>query len=252
MDLMTQSLNCPNCAAPLRVREQQTVALCVYCGSSIKLDAGGAAPQSIEQRDLTPEVLSQVNQLLLDGRRAEAMALYQQQAGVTDAEAREAIDNLATQLTRRTLLRQPISNLGIGMFVVFTIIGLGALAWGLTNSSWLIMLLGAGWLAWHWLVFLPATIVRWRYETGQAAPARIQKMIRLGDITVRGQPVSAVRLWVEVHPVGQPTFQMERNVILHRESLEKLSAGSWLEVRCQPDRREAIPTTPLKIIEARI
>ncbi len=101
---MTKSLNCPNCAAPLQVRELQTVALCVYCGSSIKLDAAGVAPQPIEQRELTPEVLSQVNQLLLDGRRAEAVTLYQQQAGVTGAEAREAIDNLATQLTRRTLV----------------------------------------------------------------------------------------------------------------------------------------------------
>jgi hypothetical protein len=234
---MTKSLNCPNCAAPLQVRELQTVALCVYCGSSIKLDAAGVAPQPIEQRELTPEVLSQVNQLLLDGRRAEAVTLYQQQAGVTGAEAREAIDNLATQLTRRTLVFQPITNLGLFLFAAFTVIGLGALVWGLTNSSWLIILLGAGWL-----------IMRWRYETGQVASARVQKMVRLGDITVRGQPVSAVRLWLEVRPAGQPDFQMERNVILRRSSLEQISTGSLLEVRCQPDRLEAIPTAPLKII----
>jgi hypothetical protein len=245
---MTKSLNCPNCAAPLQVRELQTVALCVYCGSSIKLDAAGVAPQPIEQRELTPEVLSQVNQLLLDGRRAEAVTLYQQQAGVTGAEAREAIDNLATQLTRRTLVFQPITNLGLFLFAAFTVIGLGALDWGLTNSSWLIILLGAGWLIWHWLIFLPATIMRWRYETGQIASARVQKMVRLGDITVRGQPVSAVRLWLEVRPTGQPDFQMERNVILRRSSLEQIATGSLLEVRCQPDRLEAIPTAPLKII----
>jgi hypothetical protein len=245
---MTKSLNCPNCAAPLQVREQQTVALCVYCGSSIKIDTSGVAPQPIEQRELTPEILSQVNQLLLNGRRAEAQALYQQQAGVTSTEARETLDNLATQLTRRTLGLQPITNLGIFMFAGFTVIGLGALAWGLANSSWLVMLLGSGWLIWHWLVFLPATIMRWRYETGQTASARVQKMVRLGDITVRGQPVSAVRLWLEVRPTGRPTFQMERNVILRRSSLEQLSCGSIIEVRCRPDRGEAIPVAPLKII----
>lgn len=154
-----QSLNCPNCGAPLQAREHQTVALCVYCGSSIKVDVGGAAPQPIEQRELTPEILGQVNQLLLDGRRVEAVALYRQQSGVTEAEAREAIGNLAAQLTRRTLLRQPITNLGIGMFLAFTVIGLGALAWGLSHNSWLVVLLGAGWLIWHWLVFFPATRV---------------------------------------------------------------------------------------------
>lgn len=78
---MTTSLNCPNCATPLQAREHQTVALCVYCGSSIKIDA----------------------------------------------EAREAIDNLATQLTRRTMARQPITNLGIGILAAFTAIGLGAI-----------------------------------------------------------------------------------------------------------------------------
>lgn len=76
-------------------------------------------------------------------------------------------------------------------------------------------------------------------------------MVRLGDMTARGQPVSAVRLWLEVRPEGQPPFQMERNVILRRESLEQLSTGSTIEVRCRPDRGEAIPVAPLKFVEAR-
>jgi hypothetical protein len=247
---MLNRLNCPNCAAPLKVRENQTVALCVYCGSSIKIEADGTAPQPIEQRELTPDVLGQVNQLLLDGRRAEAMTLYQQQGGVSAAEAREAIDNLAAQLTRRTLLRQPISNLGIAMFVAFTIIGVGALVWGLTHSSWLIILLGTVWIIWHWLVFLPAALVRWQYESGQVAPARVQKVVRLGEIKVRGQPVTAARLWLEIRPQTGATFPVERNVILRQESWHQLSTGCWLEVRCHPDRNEAIPVIPLKLVDA--
>jgi hypothetical protein len=247
---MILSLNCPNCAAPLQVREGQTVALCVYCGSSLKLEADGVKPQPIEQRALTPDVLHQIHQLLLDGRCAEAVTLYQQQARVSAAEAQEAIGNLATQLARRTMLRQPINNLGLVMLAALKLIGLGTLIWGLTNNSWLIALLGAGWIIWNWLVFVPAAVVRWRYETGQAAPARVQKMVRLGEMTVRGQPVTAARLWLEVRPLGQPAYQVERNVILRRASAEQLSAGSTVEVRCQPDRGEAIPVTPLKIVAA--
>lgn len=245
---MTKSLNCPNCAAPLQVREGQTVALCVYCGSSLKLEAEGVKPQPIEQHELTPDVLQQINQWLLDGRRADAIALYGQHANVTSAEAREAIGNLATQLTRRTMLRQPINNVGLLMLATSTLIGLGALWWGVTNNSWLIVLLGVGWIIWNWLVFVPAAVVRWRYETGQAAPARVQKLVRLGEMTVRGQAVLAVRLWLEVRPADQPAFQIERNVIMRGESLDRLSTGSWLEVRCHPDRRVAIPVTPLKIV----
>jgi hypothetical protein len=247
---MTTSLNCPNCAAPLKVREGQTVALCVYCGSSIQLTAAGAAPRPIEQSELTPDILQQINQLLLDGRRAEALALYSQHAGVSATAAREAIDNLAQQLTRRTLLRQPINNLGLALLAGYTLIGLIAVSWGLSNGSWLIVLLGAGWIGWNWLVFIPATIIRWRYERGQVAPARVQKIVWLGEMTVRGQSVTAARLWLEVRPAGHPAFPMERNVMLRRESVEQLATGSTVEVRCQPDRHEAIPVMPLKIIAA--
>jgi hypothetical protein len=246
---MSTSLNCPNCAAPLQVREGQTVALCLYCGSSIQL-AAGVLPQPIEQRELTADVLQQINQLLLEGRRADAITLYTQHAGVSAAAAREAIDNLAQQLTRRTLLRQPINNLGLALLASYTLIGLVALIWGLTNNSWFVALLGAGWIGWNWLVFIPATVIRWRYERGQPAPARVQQLVRLGEMTVRGQPVTAARLWLEVRPADQPPFQMERNVVLRRESAEKLTTGSTIEVRCQPDRREAIPVTPLTIIAA--
>ncbi len=245
---MPHSLNCPNCAAPLGVRDGQTIVLCVYCGSSIRLDAQ-AAPQPIESHELTADVLQQVNQLLLDGRRADAVALYAQHAGVTMTEAREAIDNLAKQLTRRTLLRQPINNLGLVLLVAGTLIGLLAVLWGATNSSWLIALLGAIWIGWNWIAFIPATVIRWRYETGPAAPARVQKIVWLGDMTVRRQPVTAARLWLEVRPADRTPFQMERNVILRRESAQTLAAGSLIEVRCQPDRHEAIPVTPLKFIE---
>jgi hypothetical protein len=246
---MTTSLNCPNCAAPLHVREGQTVALCLYCGSSIKIDAAGAEPQPIAQRALTPDALQQINQLLLDGRRAAAVTLYQQQAGVSAAEALEAIDNLAAQLTRRTMLRQPVNNLGLAMLAAFTLIGLGALIWGLTNNSWLIAVLGTGWIIWNWLVFVPAALVRWRYETGQVAPARVQKLVRLGEMKVRGQPVTAARLWLEVRPDDHPAYHVERNVILRQASLEQLTTGSTIEVRGHPDRGEAIPVTPLKIVE---
>jgi hypothetical protein len=245
-----RSLNCPNCAAPLPVRERQTVALCGYCGSSLKIEADGVRSPPIDRRELTPEIFSQINQLLLDGRRAEAMATYVQHADITPAEAREAIDNLAAQLTRRTMLRQPISNLGIGIVVLFSAIGVGALLWGLTHDSWLVVILGAGWIIWQWLAFSPALRVRWQYETGQVASARVHKMVRLGEMTARGRPVSAVRLWLEVRPEDQPIFQVERNVILRRESLDRLSTGSAIEVRCLPDRNEAIPVTPLKIVES--
>ncbi len=246
---MPHSLNCPNCAAPLQVRERQTVALCVYCGSSVKIEVDGSKPHSIEQRELTADVLRQINQLLLDGKRAEAVAIYRQQAGVTNDEAAEAIDNLAKQMTRRTMGQQPISNAGILILVVFSAVGIGALVWGITNNSWLVALLGAGWALLQGFAFFPAMRVRWFYETGEAAPAVVQKMIALGEIMVRGEKVSAVRLWLEVHPSGHTPFHLERNVIMRQHSLEQLAPGIVVEVKCKADRGKAIPTAPIKVLE---
>ena len=245
-----KSLNCPNCAAPLSVREQQTMALCVYCGSSIRLDAGNASPQALELRELTPEVLSQVNQLLLDGKRAAAIELYRQQANMTNAEASEAIDNLAKQMTSRTISRQPVSNMGILMLMAFSAIGLGAVWWGVTHDSWLVALLGGGWALLQWVVFFPGLKARWFYETGQVAAASVKKLVHLGDVTVRGKPAAAVRLWLEVRPANQAPFQVERNMMMWRYSFEQLAPGVLIEVRCKPDRGEAIPTLPLKVLDA--
>jgi hypothetical protein len=246
---MVKSLNCPNCAAPLNVREQQTIALCVYCGSSIRLDIGDAQPQAIEQRELTPEVLSQVNQMLLDGKRAAAIELYRQQANVTDAEATEAIENLAKQMTRRTISQQPISNMGIIMLVVFSAVGLAAVWWGIAHDSWLAAIIGAGWAVLQWVVFSRGLQARWFYETALPATASVKKMVHLGDIVVRGKPAAAVRLWLEVRPSNQAPFYVERNMMMWRYSFEQLSPGVLIEVRCKPDRGEAIPTLPLKVVK---
>jgi hypothetical protein len=247
---MVKSLNCPNCAAPLSVGERQTIALCVYCGSSIRFETDGAQPQPIERRELTSEALNQVNQLLLDGKRAGAIELYRQQADVSNAEAHEAIDNLAKQLTRRTISRQPVSNMGILMLAVFSAVGLGAMWWGVTHDSWLAALLGGGWALLQWVVFFQGLKARWFYETGQITAASVRKLVHLGDVTVRGKPAAAVRLWLEVRPAHQAPFQVERNMMMWRYSLEQLAPDVLIEVRCKPDRGEAIPTLPLKVLES--
>jgi hypothetical protein len=133
--------------------------------------------------------------------------------------------------------------------VVLSGVGLAALWWGVTSGNTLIAIVGAGWAALQWLAFWPGLAVRGKYETGQAAPAVVRKMISLGEMKVRGEIVAAVRLWLEVRPDGQPVYQTERNVILRRPSLERLSTGSTIEVRCHPSKQEAIPVAPLKLMD---
>ena len=247
---MLKSLNCPNCAAPLPVGERQVIALCAYCGSSLKIEADGAQPQPLEQRELTPEALRQINQLLMDGKRAAAIEFYRHQTNLPQAEAATAIKQLAQQLTRRTINRQPVSNVGILLLTAFSAIGVGAVWWGVTHDSWLVMLIGGGWALLQWVVFIPGLQARWFYETGQPTAASVKQLVHLGDVVVRGKPASAVRLWLEVRPAGRTPFQVERNMMMWQYSLEQLAAGTLIEVRCKPERGEAIPTIPLKVFDS--
>lgn len=76
--MQIQSLNCPNCSAPLRVEAGQVLAICVYCDSNIRISYPDAAPaQATKESTLSPEAISRIKQLLRSGKRAEAVQLYQ-------------------------------------------------------------------------------------------------------------------------------------------------------------------------------
>jgi len=246
------SLNCPSCAAPLHVSERQTVALCVYCGSSIKIDAGGATPAPRVAGAITPEMLDQIKQLVLDDRRSDAIQLYQQQTGLGAAEAAEAVSNLSGQLTRRALLEQPIANRGLVLVAVLVATGCAAIVWGIANQSWAAMLIGAIAIVFQLGAFGQAIRVRYLLERGEAAPAAIQKVSRLGELPVRGQPqpVQILRLWLEARPRGRPAFHAEKNIATSLTNLAIFKPGVVIEVKYDARSGRVVPVVPTKVLES--
>lgn len=240
------SLNCPNCGAPLRLAENQRRALCLYCGSTLQTERATAPATTLT---LPVDVYDQMKQLIVDGHRAEAIALYRQQAGVTEAEALETLTGIIRDLTRRTLVQQPISNFGLAvMFALDTVFGI-LIVWGLATENWWLMGLGVVLLVIETLAFGAAMYARIVQNFGRSARAVVLRFTRLGEISLQGQaqPVLVVRLWLEVQPPGQPTFQAERNIVAKPESYAKLKPGISLEVR-HNNAGYVIPTTPMKIL----
>lgn len=244
-----ESLKCPNCAAPLHLGAGQRRTLCLYCGSTVYFNEGEPAVQPQTTPELPPAALDQIKQLLVDGRRVEALHFYQQQAGVTEAEAAATLDNLIKSMTRRALLEQPISTLGLLIVFGVDVACLAALLWGLLNGNWLVVAIAVVALLFESLTFVSAIRARILQEFGAAAPALVRKFIRLGEIKLRGEPepTPIVRLWLEVRPSEQSPFQVEKNVVIRKQSLERLEPGVLIEVRYNRSGH-VVPVAPMIIL----
>ena len=94
-----ETLTCPNCGAPLALAEDQALALCLYCDTVVRL-AGSEATQPDFERaaPVAPETVRKIKQSLLIGQRGDAIRLYQQAAGVDEAQAATAVLAFSRQI----------------------------------------------------------------------------------------------------------------------------------------------------------
>lgn len=248
-----QTLNCPSCGAPLRFVDGQSRTLCLYCGSSIQTERAATVPAATTTTYSLPEAVhEQLKQLVVDGRPAEAIELYRQRAGVTEAEAVETLSGFVRDLTRRTLVQQPLSNFGLAVMITVDAVCAGLIVWGVLTENWWMTGVGLGVLVIESLAFGAAIYARIVQEFGRSAPAVVRRFTRLGEIKVRGQqqPVSVVRLWLEVRPPGGQPFQAERNIVAKPETYARLRPGLIIEVK-HNQAGHVIPTTPMKVVEER-
>ena len=244
-----KSLTCPSCNAPLRLADTQHRVLCLYCGSTVVQTVDTSAPSVSETPALQPEALDDLKQYLLDGRSAEALRLYQEKTGATEAEAAETLATLSKQLVGRTLLDQPLSNAGFLIVLGGDALGLIIIIWAAQKGWGWVAGLAAAVMVFHTLAFIRGLRTRLLYELGQPAPAVVQKFVRLGELKVRSEPepVQAVRVWLDVRPSGKPSFPVEKNLIMRRPAFEQLRNGLIMEVKYRGE--SVIPTAPLKILE---
>jgi xanthosine utilization system XapX-like protein len=261
--MQLESLNCPNCGGPLRVEPQQTLSLCLYCNTSIRITradpAQNPAPPALSLQSVANanvvEVVTKVKQLLLDGRRAEAITLYRERADVSAQEAEGAVNGLYNTLAFGILGGQPLSPLGwlyLGLAVVIGILGV---LWGLrlitagsTLSGVAVIALAVGFAALNLAVFgrgIPASIL---VLFGQPAEATVLKVSRIGEMKGWSQGYLA-RLWLEMRPGIGAAYRVEINGAISPASFAKLHPGAVIAVRCSAgDPKRVIPEMPLRVV----
>lgn len=242
-----QSLNCPNCAAPLHLNAGQSRTLCIYCGSAIYVASATSAPEVTSE--LPPDVHNQLKQLLLEGRRHEALALYRERTGATDAEAQETLNSLGQSLTRRALFEQPVSNDGLLLFIIVDGLSLATMGWGALNGNWIVALIALAIFLFETFTFSKAIYIRFLEEFGKPGEAAVRKVVKLGELKLRGEPdpIQMVRLWLEVRPPNMPAFQAEKTVAMRIKSYEKIQPGIVIAVKYNANG-QVFPLTPMKIV----
>lgn len=96
---MTKSFNCASCSAPLEF-EGTTIQKCRYCGSTViaprEMFYSSTDSPFVDLSSLTGRALkiAEINQLIQDGNKIEAIKVFRETFGVGLAEAKDAVERM--------------------------------------------------------------------------------------------------------------------------------------------------------------
>jgi hypothetical protein len=229
--------SCPNCGAPLTVGEDPTAVLCLYCDTVVRLAPAQAQPGGERAADIAPETVHQIKQLLLQGRRSDAVRLYQQAAGVDEAEAAAAVLAFSRQLSLGVVQAQQLNPRGALLFLLFLLGLIAAVAAGVGGviPAWIAMVLGVIALILLWPL-ARGTLTTIRYLGARRAEATVLRAAPIGEI---GE-AHVFRVLLEVQPPGGAPFQAEMNLPVRRRNVPNLRPGLVLRVKYLPGDRSSV------------
>ena len=225
--------------------------LCIYCRTTCRISGGGQSPAT-PVAGVQPDT-ERVIQLVVDGKRDEAVALYARTAQVDPKEAAAAVDQLVASLVLRLSRRVPIAWGAIPILLaIHTGMALGA-TYGAYRASGgsvgfgilaavlgLLAIVGLRNLARH----ARSTFVLSFGTEGRAKVVR-RAIIREG---YRGGGTLLVVGW-EVRPLdGSAPFYDDETMLVLTESVPKLDPGNVIRVRYGGGRTLVFPVRPITVL----
>ncbi len=242
--IRAETLQCPNCTAPLHLQNKQTLVACLYCNSTVHITYKDMAqPAAATRPDVSPEVVDEVKRLLVLGLRTKAIEYYARKAQVSEGDAAAAVATLHASLG----YAPPLSNLGLLMLMGLLLLSLAGVLAGMILLLTGQTLLGGGvtlaailFAGLNTLAFgrgLPGYLL---LQRGQPAQAVIKKIWPIRTFAVRGQQAQLQRFLLEIHLPQQPVYQAEANGIVSAQSQPKFLPESRLSVKVDPTNRQNI------------
>lgn len=268
------NLKCPNCGAPLPVDEAalsgERIAICLYCdlpallrperGSTTVLRApapSGAQPSASEEA--AAELGRRVKELVLAGRWQEAVALYAERTGTSEADAGAAIEQISRRLPGMfKILRQaPVEPWGWLLALIPLGAAAAALAVGIAKAlggNRAFIVLAAAGLALLLLLLrslLPKLLSTLIFRFGPEGRGTVLRRALISSTFVKDGVVCLVHFGVQPLAAGEPAFEDEQALVIRPASVEKLQPGNVVRVRYGRRSQRVFPIAPIEVLESR-
>lgn len=232
-----ESLNCPNCHAPLDFAPGQTLCICLYCNSTIRIHQETAQPniQVTAVTEITTADMAHIRELLLAGQTETAVQRYQQLSGSSQSEAQAAITALSNQISFSTFRQQQLS---AGGFVIFGLCVVGlvvAMVAGFTGMVHpVIAIIIAAFALLNLALFGKGFVTTLRYLRADKGVATVLFLTRIGDTKNGRRSFHVFRVILAVQPVTGIAFQSDMLLPVRDKSASKLHQGTRFEVKFFP------------------
>lgn len=254
MSLRLTLSRCPNCGAPLDVQPGRTVAICLFCNASLRVERSATAemPAALTPTAVAPEDIERVKQLLLDGQQDQAIAHYARVAQVTNAEAHTAVEGIYLSSYWELTKHVPINAFGFVLYFVLVSIGavpavIAGLNAGESPGLWVVVALGALFALWQirsFLRHLRSTLVSSFGATGRG---KVVKCAVVRAVPERGGAIAVVVFEVTPDSGGAP-FVDQETLFIGDKSLVKLTVGNTIRVRFDSSQTLVFPVTPITVL----
>jgi uncharacterized Zn finger protein (UPF0148 family) len=246
---IARSIACPSCGAPLSLKPMQRQVICVYCNTSSQiLEAHPTSEPRLLSQRVSKEDIERLKQLVLDGKRDEAIRLYATMTGLDHRGAETAVNDMLLSEYWRSM---PINAFGFVLYFVLIGLGLGAVAFGVARANEersyaLLVPIGAAFAIWRAVRFVPKIVSTWVSTYGARGRARVAKRAVLRTFP----DCVIVQVLFEVVPDsgGQP-FMDEELLMVAPQSVAKLEPNNIVLVRYdEPKRRRVFPISPIEVV----
>jgi hypothetical protein len=243
---------CPNCGAPVNAPPSASHVICVYCNQSLLVaQQPGTQQTSLKVEGLPPLEVARVKDLLLDGKRDQAIAHYMRLASIPRSEAEAAVDALAIKSFFQYTRHLPINAAGFVLHfaILLLVVGLGAFSVFLTQYSiifWLFLALPIVLFFLRVAAFYRHVSATWTAAFGSKGNA---KVLRCGVLREVNADAFHTVCHFEVTPAdGSETFQDQEVLYVGAETLKKLQAGNVVNVRYDGSRQHVYIQTPVVVL----
>ncbi len=252
-DLIAMS-RCPNCGAPLSVDADRRSVICIFCNTSLRVErpaTGGTAAELVAEA-VSANDIELVKQMLLDGRRDQAIDHYAHVASVSRAEAEKAVDNVFISAFWTLTRHMPINGFGFVLYGVLISLGLGPAAYGAMHLAeqpayFALVALGGAFALYQFYGFWLRLRSRLVASFGAQGRGRVVRSSVVREVKER-QAFIIVVVFEVVPDDGSASFVDQETLFVGAATRDKLDAGNILPVRFDGAREHVFPITPMTVV----